>query len=159
LMSASRKLLSGVDFQTFQRSTDALRASLALVQAESGYLGARAGIEAEYALGNHLGSARLFIGGCLFDCRCEASPHGGNRRTVFSRAKAFFKKMAGRPQTVAGFRVASGYAAARAARLNARMLDAQRAITIERLRDRNVVSIRLVGSGTLARWNSIGMAQ
>lgn len=47
--------------------------------------------------------------------------------------------MAGRPQAVAGFRVAAGYAAARAARLNARMLDAQRAITIERLHDRNVV--------------------
>ena len=120
-----------------------LRISKWLVQAESNHLGARAAIEAECALESHLGSVRLLLGGCLRDCRREPSPSSGNRRTVFSRAKAIFKKMADRPQTVADLRVASEYAVAEAACLNTRMLDAQRAISMERPHDRNVVFCRI----------------
>ena len=47
--------------------------------------------------------------------------------------------MAGRPETVAGLRVASEYAVAEAACLYTQMPDAQRAMTIERPHDREVV--------------------
>ena len=50
-----------------------------------------------------------------------------------------FKRMAGRPETVADLRVASEYAVAEAACLNTQMLVAQRAVIMERPHDRKVV--------------------